>query len=351
MIDLLNAAKLAGVSLEGQPDWAEVVTKIAESPLCTNRTIEVPPGDWTCRSTMRLGSASGSRPIRLIGDGPVDHSDRPGRGAVFRWSAPPAEGSLVEINAPSTTLERLRFQGLGAKMLPAKFGIETTCAVEIRNCVILNIACTEAALSIEADNNRAAETKGANLWRLEGVHVRGVWGPGAGIRIRGGDANAGLAQAVDCSDVQQGPGIWDDSFLGNTWVGCHVHQAETNQSPPYLCEGRSSRSRFLGCYTEGYVPSHITPPSIWIGGQGRVAGGCTILSEGRMTNVALVAPTIRSAAGDLPRVARIEIDGTGDFWTLDFDKRLSSPHNGWLRFLYRAASAYEVFAINQKKRR
>ena len=44
-----------------------------------------------------------------------------------------------------------------------------------------------------------------------------------GVYTAGGDSNAGVGIAVNCS-YNGRYGICDESFLGNTWIGCHVDE-------------------------------------------------------------------------------------------------------------------------------
>jgi hypothetical protein len=59
----------------------------------------------------------------------------------------------------------------------------------------------------------------ANLFYLENCAGNGNWG--SGLFVDGADANAGSVIAFN--SVNNGRyGIWDNSFLGNTYLGCHV---------------------------------------------------------------------------------------------------------------------------------
>lgn len=59
----------------------------------------------------------------------------------------------------------------------------------------------------------------ANLWFVQNVNCSG--NGGWGFFVNGADTNAGNAIALDCTRNGRG-GIWDSSFLGNTYIGCHV---------------------------------------------------------------------------------------------------------------------------------
>ncbi len=101
----------------------------------------------------------------------------------------------------------------------------------------------------------------ANLFRLYNVTVANC--SGDGFHTSGGDANVGTA--IGCDATQNGGwGINDNSFLGNTWIGCHTSQ---NGAGPFTCVQANARSVFLGCYSESnQTPSLINSPSQVYGG-------------------------------------------------------------------------------------
>lgn len=76
-----------------------------------------------------------------------------------------------------------------------------------------------------------------------------------GIYFSGGDANAHSLVMCDSSG-SKGDGIRDESFLGNTMLGCHT---ATNTGASYVAEGYSQRTTLLGCYAEGdQAPARVT---------------------------------------------------------------------------------------------
>jgi hypothetical protein len=81
--------------------------------------------------------------------------------------------------------------------------------------------------------------------------------------VDGGDTNAGVAVALDSSS-NGGWGVYDSSFLGNTYVGAHT---ATNALGGYKSDGLSARNMFLNCYAESdQNPTEIRPPSMVVGG-------------------------------------------------------------------------------------
>jgi len=83
------------------------------------------------------------------------------------------------------------------------------------------------------------------------------------LLVDGADVNAGVVTALDCSS-NGGWGINDSSFLGNTYVACHV---DGNTLGSYRSDDPNARNVFVGCYSEGGWPaSSIAFPSIVVGG-------------------------------------------------------------------------------------
>jgi len=113
---------------------------------------------------------------------------------------------------------------------------------------------------IEADVNRTPPTN-ANTWRINNVLItecgsHGLW-------VNGGDTNAGVAIALDSSS-NGGWGVFDSSFLGNTYIGAHT---ATNLLGGYKSDNRNARNLFLNCYAESdQNPAEIEPPAMVIGG-------------------------------------------------------------------------------------
>ena len=114
-----------------------------------------------------------------------------------------------------------------------------------------------------------APATGANGWWMSHVHI---YRCRHGLYVNGSDANAGNCIGVSVVDNREW-GIFDSSFLGNTYVGCHAagnalgpYRSYDQNRPP---QGQNSRSIFLGCYAETDDPprpADITAPAMVIGG-------------------------------------------------------------------------------------
>lgn len=101
---------------------------------------------------------------------------------------------------------------------------------------------------------------------------------GHGVFVDGADVNAGVMTNIDASS-NDGWGIFDSSFLGNTYVACH---AATNTLGAYKTDNANARNVLLGCYAESGQPaSDLVRPTVVIGGMiGNVTGTAFVLSAG-----------------------------------------------------------------------
>ncbi len=144
----------------------------------------------------------------------------------------------------------------------------------------------------------------ANNWSMDNLFVEA--NGGHGIHVVGADANAGVAIGVS-SMGNGGWGFLDESFLGNTYVGCHT---ENNKKGGYAVTNRNARSIFIGSYTESGQPdNHIESPSMVIGGLfGPVQGSGYLAIDGHLSPNWTVRnqkdPKLAATlgfAGDVPR--------------------------------------------------
>lgn len=101
----------------------------------------------------------------------------------------------------------------------------------------------------------------ANNWRIDTVRIDNCGSHG--LYVSGSDTNAGVATALDSSS-NGGWGIFDSSFLGNTYVGAHT---AANALGSYKSVNANARNMFLNCYAEdGQNPAEIEPPAMVLGG-------------------------------------------------------------------------------------
>ena len=130
----------------------------------------------------------------------------------------------------------------------------------------------QRGVDIEADITISGN---ANGWRLSRLQISKCMA--GGVYVGGGDVNAGLGDQIDV-EQSKGPGIEDNSFLGNTWTACQV---ASTSGPAYKAMGLSSRSTFLGCYSESDCgASAIYQDNMVLGGLH--AAGFTADTSGRI---------------------------------------------------------------------
>lgn len=110
---------------------------------------------------------------------------------------------------------------------------------------------------VHIDGNPPAN---ANVWQLRTVTA--VWCRN-GIFVDGPDGNAGTCVAASVTNNRQW-GIYDSSFLGNSYIGCH---AADNVAGPYKSDSLNASNLFLNCYSEsGQPPASFVSPTLVVGG-------------------------------------------------------------------------------------
>lgn len=140
-------------------------------------------------------------------------------------------------------------------------GIRLLARATIENVYISNFAGDGIHIWAAAGGDETVPDSNANNFFIKTVAV--VGNGGHGVFVEGPDANAGVGIAIDASN-NVGWGIFDSSFLGNTWIACHTAD---NGEGPYKTDDLNSRSVFLGCYSEsGQAPSDIIWRSLSLGG-------------------------------------------------------------------------------------
>ena len=224
------------------------------------------PGKYKIESTIQLKKA-----IRLYSDGsglPYSNSTSlifpPGVSGIVihRYNT---FGPSLEMQ-PSTAGDGSIIEGLniiGCSGEPDPFGghgIYLRARAKITNCYVANFEGD--GYHIEATAGAGKNKEGnANGWHIDGG--ASFLNKRHGLYVHGSDANAGTAIALDCG-ANGGWGIYDSSFLGNTYVGC---QSALNNLGAYKSDGINASNLISGCYSEsGQPPSSISYPSIVIGG-------------------------------------------------------------------------------------
>lgn len=198
--------------------WSQYPAANQSSP-----PIYFPNGEYFMASTIEL-----KRQVHLFGEG----SGKPWGASAQLIFPPDTHGIIVHshdtigegIQSPATTgggaslIEGLKLRSsAGARR--DRHGIWLRARAVIRGVQVrafsgdgVHIVATSGApLPIEQGN--------ANNWHVE--QIRTEYNAGHGFYVRGADVNAGTAIAID-SSWNGRCGIWDQSFLGNTYMGCHT---------------------------------------------------------------------------------------------------------------------------------
>lgn len=99
-----------------------------------------------------------------------------------------------------------------------KHGIWLRARAVIRNVFISQFSGNGINIVASAGSGGATEGN-ANSWRIDTVRVENCGGNG--VYVDGADANAGYGNAIDVTNNRLW-GIYESSFLGNTWEACHA---------------------------------------------------------------------------------------------------------------------------------
>ena len=222
-----------------------------------NPAVKFPYGIYNCSATIQL-----TMQVKLYGDGSgLGYSDCP----TIKFTTAGGTGIYilpfdVGFSGAGCIIEGLRIFGtLGTADALGGHGISMRQMMQVRNSQVTNFAGN--GVNIVADVSGSGITLGnANGWSLRDVIV---WECQNGVYVQGGDSNAGIGHGVNVLSARN-RGIWDSSFLGNTWIGCEV---ATTTGAAYVADNANARSVFLGCYSEGdCAPSSFISPSMVIGG-------------------------------------------------------------------------------------
>lgn len=249
-------------------DWSPAVRRAIDSfsgipRPSTGGTIQFGPRTYTFSETIEL-----DRTVILQGQGAAG-SD----GATILLFDPDTTGILVHYAMTSSDpvrrgdrslIKNLTVRSLGGN---SGHGIELLARANLEYVSIENFP--ENGIHISADVNRTPPTN-ANTWRMYSVLT--TENGGHGLYVDGGDTNTGVAVGLSASS-NGGWGIYDSSFLGNTYLGAHT---ATNTLGSYKSDDRNARNLFLNPYAEGdQPPAQIIAPSIVLGGLLELADTCT----------------------------------------------------------------------------
>ncbi len=257
----------------------------------TSGIIIVPPGTYYLNGTLILNGS-----VHLIGGGAGQSG---GNWASTLQFPADTVGIIIKkgnVNpnqngGDATIIEGILIKGGGGNNTAAH-GIDMQGRAKIQDCTVSNFKGN--GINIVADINSRTN---ANCWGINTVSLFN--NGGNGLYVQGGDTNAGIGIAIN-SYANGGWGIYDSSFLGNTYIGCHT---ASNTLGAYKSDNANARNIFIGCYAEGGQPaSEVAAPSMVLGGMfGPVTGTGYFLIDGKTPSISatLNGATINIGKGEL----------------------------------------------------
>lgn len=136
-------------------------------------------------------------------------------------------------------------------------GIRLEARASVENCLVQG--WSRYGIAVDSTGNLGDN---CNNFRLDHCRVEGC--TSHGVYIDGADANAGLIVGVDSSSHTNGWAFYDNSFLGNTYVGCHAANCFLGA---YKVAQSTASGVLLGCYSEsGQIASELANGTIVLGG-------------------------------------------------------------------------------------
>jgi hypothetical protein len=213
-----------------------------------------------------------------------------GKGGIILDSADTDGATLYHMS--SSVIRNLFLSSAGHGGMTTAHGIEVNSPAIIEYCTIHNFGGN--GVDISADITYPAASN-ANTFYLNKLYI--YENALDGVYCTGGDSNAGIGIAIDMTS-NGGWGLYDNSFLGNTWIACHT---AFNGSGAYYLAGGNSRSVLLGCYSESGQPeSYVASPGLVLGGLHAAGvdlatGGPSIINDNIYTHDEVYAGSL---AGD-----------------------------------------------------
>ena len=180
-------------------------------------------------------------------------------------------------------------------------GIVMNYKAKIINCSVIGFR--ENGIWIYA-NAAGSPSTNSNGWLVDSCQLGG--NGGNGLKVEGPDSNGGVGINI-LSNSNGGCGILESSFLGCTYIGCIC---ETNTLEGYKSTSASSRTIFVGCYTEPVQPPNdLVPPAAYIGGlQG---AGNTVQTNGIDLDISRISIKNFAAGNALIGYSQPNTSGSG----------------------------------------
>jgi hypothetical protein len=210
-------------------------------------TILVPFSKLRLKQTVHL-----TRQVRITGCGhPMGNSI----GCSQIWVDDGLTGFVFDEGSDGASLQNLHIERGTNASGTIGHGIKMNFRGEIRNCTVAGFR--EHGIYIFGNAGGTPSTN-TNNWRID--TVRSMRNSNCGLYVDGPDSNAGVAVGLDCSSNDIG--IFDSSFLGNTYVGCHTASNRVG----YKTDNANAANMFIGCYSENGETHELEVPAQVIGG-------------------------------------------------------------------------------------
>lgn len=176
--------------------------------------------------------------------------------------------AAVTTGASNSSIRNLVLWG-GAGTNTGKHGLWMRAKAQLLGVDIINFPGD--GFHIEASSNSSGSDEGnANTWYLETCSA--ARNGRHGLYVHGADTNAGVC--VGFSAIGNARfGIYEDSFLGNTYVGCHTEAngtvgtsgpaANVNTVPTIVSQGGNRYSVILGQETAAKTTTPGTSSAVW----------------------------------------------------------------------------------------
>lgn len=218
-----------------------------------------------------LGSATLDILTTLVIQG--EGGSGPGGGiSVLRWAANTTgirlqrynttgasgtDGGATHKGGDSSLIRGLLLKGAYAGVEGEYHGIHARASVAVEDVQIYDFQGD--GVRIEATIGGSPEGA-ANAFHLQRVVVQGNR---HGLYVNGADTNAGTIVGLS-TIANRGWGVWDTSFLGSAYFGCH---AATNGSGPYKTDELAAQHVFTNCYSEmDQAPSSFSQGALILNG-------------------------------------------------------------------------------------
>lgn len=224
----------------------------------------VPRGKYRMDSTLNIIGS-----VALLGEG---HPDGNALGATQLCFADNIDGIVVNDYRTSSNGKDASGSVISSMSLVCRrtagtqgSGVWARSRCRIRDVVVYNFR--KHGIKIVATSGGGAIEGNANNWEITSVRLMG--NGVHGLFVDGADVNAGIATRVDASGNGE-IGIYDSSFLGNTYVACHA--ADNGAAKAFVTY--LSGHYFVVHDTLGGATTPGTDPTVWeLRSSGRVSYG------------------------------------------------------------------------------